>query len=464
MRHGHYSGLCAQVGSGASASLRTGQPRLTPVKVANIGIVMSGQNMLLFDLWGTEARSSVFAASYAAGKVTADGLYEVPDGYEITQTRACSSSVTTQQMTGETSLMKAQTNQISFDVTAGYGPVKGSLKNSLEFKTESKKMSNTDSYLQVSSLSCTLYQVTHNQYDPAGLTKNFANGIMTLHRALSAGGERPAEPPRRKGEAPSWCTLKACQSFFLKGAGSSTPEDAALGFLENFGTHYMMRGSLGSAFMSTTSTTKEQLSELQNSSTKLDVGASVSFWDQSVGSSVLSEVEKAEASSFQKLSESFISKTIGVKMPAGNSKVEVMINWQEDTLNSNGLALVGGLHFSRLDALLATDSALDQVNTAIGNGTNRLEQKELDAVRVLLTKTIEGYCQALGYDCDPPSPDKPLPPPASGRGETPRRSVRMVAGPLVPVPRRQPGLHRQAVRRGHADLRHPPHQDRHLLV
>ena len=408
-------GLCAQVGSGASASLRTGQPGgslLTPAYVTNIGTVMSGQNMLEFDLWSTVgSMAKVFEARYS-GKETPDKQYFVPDGYDITHTTACQSSVTTQKVAGETSLMKAQTAQVKFDTSVGYGEVSGSLQNNDLFKQESKLMSTSDSFLQVSSLICELYQVNYNSYVPPDLTQNFAEALWTLHLALPAGEERPAAPPCRSGEVPSWCTHKECRSVFLGGAGcSQTPDRAALAFLGQFGTHYMLSGSMGSAFQKTSSTTKQQLSELESSSTSIEAGASASFWGAvSAGASVLSKEEQEQASSFDNLSSRFNSQSIGVTLPAGKTKEEIMLNWQKETLLSNGLALVNNLKFSRLDALLDTDVALGRVNKALANGTKSLQKEELDAVRDLLTKTIDGYCMlsppAKEYNCAKPTPDQ----------------------------------------------------------
>ncbi len=52
--------------------------------MAGLGNAMLGQDMLVFDLWSTDgARQAVFAADYTSRKETADGLWLVPDGYEI---------------------------------------------------------------------------------------------------------------------------------------------------------------------------------------------------------------------------------------------------------------------------------------------------------------------------------------------------------------------------------------------
>jgi hypothetical protein len=88
-----------------------------------------------------------------------------------------------------------------------------------------------------------------------------------------------------------------------------------------------------------------------------------------------------------------------------------MTNWQKDTVNSNGLALVGGLLDSRLDQLLAAPSALRGVNTALNNGTQLFTDDELDAVRNLFRRVLR--CAAMMMDCDGPAADKPVPAPVT---------------------------------------------------
>jgi hypothetical protein len=261
----------------------------------------------MFDLWSTEGmRAQIFTANYSKGQVTADGLFEVPDGYDLSQTTLCSSSVVAQRVSGETSLMKTQTNEIKFNAEAGYLGMSGSLENNNLFK-------------EVSSLTCKLYQVGYQSYAPPGMTANFAGGLNTLRVAMGLQGNWPAQGLLAQGrsptavicrsEAPLWCKSEACRSVFLTACSGApgalletgnkqlAPAQAAQAFLSEFGTHYMSRGSLGSALMSTTSTTKEQLSKLQSSRTSVEVGASASFWGQSVGTSVLNQVEQERASS-----------------------------------------------------------------------------------------------------------------------------------------------------------------------
>jgi hypothetical protein len=425
-------GLSAHEGS--ALSLRSGQVPASqsqdPMAVANIGSAMAGQDMLVYDLWSTEgARAAVFAASYSSGKKTADNLWLVPDGYDIGQTTECSSSVVSDQVSGETSLMATQTTEIKFSVNAEYGPVSGSLQNNNLFKTSSKMMSKDDSFLQVTSLTCRLYQVVFNTFVMPPMTGNFANGLDFMRVALNpasqstTGTSAPTAPSATAACAPPpWCKSSRCQAVLRSGCllqangganYASTPAAAAQAFLSEFGTHFMTRGSLGSAFMSTTSTTREQQSKLESASTSVGVSASAAMWGQSVGTSVLSASEQEDAAFFEKLSTNVASKTIGVTLPAGNTKAEVMANWQKDTLSSNGLALVGGLLYSRLDQLLATPSALRGVNAALDNGAQPFTGDELVAVRNLLTQSINGYCAAMMMDCDGPAADKPLPPPAT---------------------------------------------------
>ena len=499
-------GLSAREGS--ALSLRAGpssEPRsLEAQRVANIGSVMAGQDMLVFDLWSTQgARAAVFAASYAGGKTTADKLWEVPDGYDISQTTLCSSSAESAQVSGETSLMATQTTEVKFSVSAGYGPVSGSLENNNLFKASSKMMSSNDSVLPVSSLTCKLYQVVFNTFGMPAMTGNFADGLDFLRVALANNGSLPTPAPAptvppsaapttatpttaTPGPAPSgaptasgtcvclstglgnvpdwWCQDNNCAAEYVQagqcrwdcpatavaaaaprcslptfcksarcqavlrgsclpgaapGASQYTPAEAAEAFLGEFGTHYMTRGSLGSAFMSTTSTTREQQSQIESSSTSVQVAAEAALWGQSVGTSVLRGNEKEEAASFEKFSTNVASRTIGVTLPtcpaapAECSKDAIVAKWQGDTINSNGLALVGGLMFSRLDQLLILPSALKVANAALDNGAQPFTQEELDAVRELLTKSIDGYCAAMHMDCDGPTPDKPLPAPAT---------------------------------------------------
>jgi hypothetical protein len=85
----------------------------------------------------------------------------------------------------------------------------------------SSEMSSDSSFQQVTSLTCRLYQVQFKSYDPPVLTTNFVQGLVDLR--------------------------------------DSSPEDQgwnALRFITEFGTHYMERGSLGSAFVSKTMTTQ----------------------------------------------------------------------------------------------------------------------------------------------------------------------------------------------------------------
>jgi hypothetical protein len=420
-------GLSAQEGS--ALSLRSGQVpasrSLEAKAVANIGSAMVGQDMLVYDLWSTEgARAAVFAASYLGGKKTSDLLWLVPDGYDITSVTQCSSSVVSDQVSGETSLMATQTTEIKFTASAEYGPVSGSLENNNLFKTSSKMMSKNDSFLQVTSLTCRLYQVVFNTFGLPPMTGNFADGLDLMRVALVNNGtlSTPGPAPTSQNTTmapcalPPWCKSSGCQAALRSGClpqASYTPAAAAQAVLSEFGTHYMTRGSLGSAFMSTTSTTREQQSKLESASTSIQVAASASLWGQSVGASVLSANEKEDAANFEKLSTNVASKTIGVTLPGGNTKEEVMTNWQKDTVNSNGLALVGGLLYSRLDQLLTAPGALRGVNGALDNGAQPFTDDELNAVRNLLTQSIDGYCAAMGMDCDGPAADKPLPAPAT---------------------------------------------------
>jgi hypothetical protein len=427
-------GLSAHEGS--ALSLRSGQvpaPQSQEAKaVANIGSVMVGQDMLVYDLWSTDgAGAAVFAASYSSGKKTADNLWLVPDGYDISQTTQCSSSVVSDQVSGETSLMATQTTEIKFSVSAEYGPVSGSLENSLLFKTSSKMMSENDSFMQVTSLKCRLYQVVLNTFVMPPMTGNFADGLASMRGALNPASQSTTATPGPAPTAPSataacapppWCKSSRCQAVLRSGClpqahggaqSTLTPAAAAQAFLLEFGTHFMTRGSLGSAFMSTTSTTREQQSKLESADTSVGVCASAAMWGQSVGTSVLSANEQENAAFFEKLSTNVAAKTIGVTLPAGNTKAEVVANWQMDTLSSNGLALVGGLLYSRLDQLLAMPSALRGVNAALDNGKQPFTDDELDTVRNLLTQSINGYCAAMMMDCDGPAADKPLPGPAA---------------------------------------------------
>jgi hypothetical protein len=351
-------------------------------------------------------------------------------------------------------------------------------------------MSKDDSFLQVTSLTCRLYQVVFNTFGLPPMTANFADGLDLMRVALvnngtlptpgpaptsqpptsqpttatptsqpttATPGPAPTAPPSsvpatcvcRSGRAsitdawcqssncaevyvndgacrwdcptlaaralPTWCKSLRCQAVLRSEASSSqyTPAAAAQAILSEFGTHFMSRGSLGSAFMSTTSTTREQQSKLLSASTTIEVAASAALWGQSVGASVLSANEKEDAANFEKLSTNVASKTIGVTLPGGTTKEEVMANWQKDTVNSNGLALVGGLLYSRLDQLLAAPGALRGVNAALDNGAQPFTDDELNAVRNLLTQSIDGYCAAMGMDCDGPAADKPMPAPAT---------------------------------------------------
>ncbi len=127
--------------------------------------------------------------------------------------------------------MASLTDEVKFDVSLGYGPVKGSIKNSNTFKTSSKAMSSSDSFLMISSLKCKMYQLTFDAFELPPVTSNFASGLDSLRSAVNESSETR-------------------QTAFKK------PRPT--------------RGSLGSAFMSTTSTTRQQQSVLESSSTSVN--------------------------------------------------------------------------------------------------------------------------------------------------------------------------------------------------
>ena len=373
--------VASLLASAHAASLRSTAAVDLP-KVANIGTVLTGQDMLVFNLYDNAAkRGNVFEASYARGFQSADGLYAIPDGYDMTQTTQCSASEDTQVMTGETSLMNSQTTEVKFSAGGGAGPVKGTLENSNTFKSMSKEMSSDNSFLQVTSLTCKLYQVQLKSYDMPGLTNNFVQGLVDLRAAQA----------------------------------SDVAWNAAR-FLSEFGTHYMERGSLGSAYVSTSKTTQQQTRMLESSGVSIKVGASASFWGATAGTSVLNSKEQEAGSYFSSLSSMVGSKSIGTVLPTGASKQEVVANWQKMTATSTGLALVGGFQFQRLDMLLSGPGALAHVNQALakhGFACAQFTQAQIDAVRGTLSSAIDNACAAQGLECDGPLADRPLPPPAT---------------------------------------------------
>jgi hypothetical protein len=378
------SALCTQ---GTSSSLRSDRALQTgstpPPKVANIGGGLAGQDMLVFSNYDTlEKRGSIFEGAYARGLTPADGLLSIPDGYDMTQTTLCSSLVDTQQVSGQTSLKKSETTEVKVSVSAAYGPVKGEIQNSNRFTKLSEQMSSTDSYLQVSSLTCKLYQVGFKKFDPPGFTSNFVQGVVTINEGLVNGDD----------------------SAFLSEM-----------FVNQFGTHYMERGSLGSIYMTTTVTSKAQQSLLESNGVSVEAGAKASFYGNAVGTSVLNSKEQAEASYFEQHSSTVDAISLGTMLPQGDSIQAVIADWQKKTATSNGLALVGGYQFQRIDELLAAPNALFQVNKALAkhNFTTALNATSLANVRQVITTAIENLCQRNFMQCDGPLADKPLPPPAS---------------------------------------------------
>ena len=373
--------VAAALGSGAGEPART---------LGNIGVIMRGQDIFTFNTWDPEGqRAQIFEASYSKNLTTADANFLVPDGFSVTSTTRCSTLAKTSQVSGETSLRETQSTQVDISASASFGPMSGSLQNSNKMTSLSSSMSKSDSFLQVTELTCELYQVNLQVYDQPMLTQDFVLGLEQLYLAL----KQPAA------------------------SGDTNLTSKAERFVAQFGTHYMSRGSMGSKYMQTFESTRVQTQKLESSGVDIAVAAQASMVGTTAAASVLTSTQKEQASYFNSFSSVATKATLGTMLPSGSSNDEVIKNWQEMTIKAGesktGLAFVSGFGLRPIDELLTGPTALQQLNAAQKKHRCKviMNAKQMSDTRAVIVQAVSTECSRRKLSCSGPANDKPLPEP-----------------------------------------------------
>jgi hypothetical protein len=355
----------------ANATARSLGGRRLAEKVPNLQSVLRGQNILRFNLDNTDGqRNEIFDGVYTPGHTSADGRFEVPDGYEMTATTLCSGDVSVKEISGEKSLVESQTTEVDSSI----GFIKGSFKNSNTFKSLKDKMSKDDSTLNVAKLKCGLYQVSTKKFEMPPFSRNFALAVQRL-----AGK-----------------------------SGKLNASDAA-DIVDEFGTHYTKSVTMGGTYSSTSRITMQERALLASSGVSFKVGVEAAFWGATASLSVLNERQKNESEYFRSFMHDTETRTLGTTLPEGKTIPEIVQNWQRALKDSTGLALIGGFQFERLDAVLDEQGAAQRLMDAVK--TFKITDERLIEVREAIAGAVEGSCRNAkpALDCSDPSADRPVP-------------------------------------------------------
>jgi hypothetical protein len=347
-------------------------------KVPNLDKVLMGQDILKFHLVDTGGqRAAVFRGAYAQGQETVDGRFKVPDGYDMTATTMCSGDVSVNEIRGEKSLVESQTTEVELSAAYGNGLIAGSFKNNMAFKKHRDEMSKTSSTLQEAKLKCSLYQVSIQNSNLPPFSVNFANAVQRL------------------ASQPGKLTASSASSIVAE-----------------FGTHYIVRASMGGSYTRLTKTTRQERAKLESSGISIQAAATASFWGVEVGARVLNEKQKSQSEYFSSFASDFSTSSMGTKLPAGGATIdEITQNWQRDLMTSTGLAMIGGFKFERIDALLDSDrGAAKRILDAQDLGSATLiTAARLSEVRAALAGAIDGACEMAKLECSKPADDSPVP-------------------------------------------------------
>lgn len=345
-----------------------------PEKVTSIGSTLHGVDILTFhpdDPSGNSLRQAIFDGLYSEQRATLDGKWLVPDGTDIVDNFNCDMQSSAMVVSGEKSYQDMTNKQLSFKASGGVGPVKGGLKFSAASKKVSEGTKNGENIYTFTQMLCRLYKIQLQTNNLPPFTKGFVNGLQSLRHDNST--------------------------------------ETLSGFVEDFGTHYITATSLGSKYVQSFQSDREQTSMLKSSSTSMEAGASVSAWGASVDVSVLSEKEKSEKESFDSLSSEFSVQTLGASIPKGDSREAIASSWVEQTKTSNSLQMVSDYEFAGIDGLFAPGK-LANINANLKrHGLKEMTKVELAAIQNRVKRGIEDRCEMLGFNCEGPTDDIPLP-------------------------------------------------------
>ena len=363
-------GAEARLGGSGARALQS-----PPKKVANVGVTFHGMDILRFDPddpAGASLRQMIFRGEYNVGQVTADGQFQVPDGTEMVSNLDCESQASASEVTGEKSYKDSVTNQISFKVGGGYGPVKGTVENSNTFKQVSEGTNKERKAYAFTKMTCKMYKVQLQTRNMPQLTTNFVKSVNAI-----------------RGQ--SWDS-----------------SDLTL-FVADYGTHYVTSSSLGSKYVESFVSSREETSMLRSSTTSIKVGAEVSALGNSAGSEYLNEREKSQKESFDKYASQYSSRVLGANVPLGQTPQTLARSWVDETLKSNALQMIADFEFAGLDGLFVA-SNLDFINENLKREAFApMTKEDLSAVEMNVRQAIMNSCTTFGLKCDGSTADLPAP-------------------------------------------------------